>query len=104
MNKVVKVKREVLQKIVQELQKKPSSISNIANTLKIGWKTCEQYLITLKDLGLAYEMPMKKERIFYLRQRYTGPAITLMSKFRAPDDIVVLNEPKPRPEEICDLT
>jgi len=86
------------------LRQHPRSIGEIASALKIGWKTTEQYLLALKDLGLAYEVNMKKQRIFYLKHFPAGSRITIMSEFKAPDDIIVLNEPGPKPEEIRDLT
>jgi len=97
------VKREILHKTLEQLRGGPRSIADIADALGIGWKTCEESLMILKDLGVAYEFRMKKERIFGLKLRPSGAQITILSEFKAPDDIIVLNKPKPKPEEISEL-
>jgi DNA-binding transcriptional ArsR family regulator len=102
-SKVVKLKREILQKTHEQLQGSPRSIAEIADALGIGWKTSEESLMALKDLGLAYEFRMKKNRVFGLKRRPLGAQITILSEFKAPDDIIVLNKPKPKLEEISDL-
>ncbi len=57
---MMKVKVEVIEKLVKLLSEKPRSIKELSEELNIGWKTCERYLKSLKNIGVVVEIKTKK--------------------------------------------
>ena len=97
------MKREMVKKIVKELESGSRSIGYIARTLGIGWKTCEEYLGGLKMLGIVTETKTKRERLFTLISP-RGPTLVTIPSVRAPESIDILKEQPPNPREVEDLT
>jgi predicted transcriptional regulator len=56
----------VIKKVLQELERSPASINELASAVGIGWKTCENYLESLKITGTVEETRTKNQRIFSL--------------------------------------
>ena len=92
-----------LQKIIDLLRQRPYFIEEVATYAEIELEKCKEYIDSLKGLGLVYERKSDGKREIYLRQLPVGPRIGVMSVFKAIDDIVVLNENPPKPEQIIDL-
>lgn len=99
---VIGVKIELIEKLVKLLSEEPKSIKELSEELNIGWKTCERYLKSLKNIGVVIEIKTKKERLFmYNRPRraklLTVPKIRVGTTFE-------LTEPPSKPYEVEDLT
>lgn len=59
----------ILNSIKTNLAKKTLSISDIAKTLKINWRTAENHLEKLKNLDIVGEIENKKSRIFFYKDK-----------------------------------
>lgn len=92
-----------LQKIVDLLKVRSYSIRELAAEARIQENICVQYIDVLKGLGVVYEALAKKKKEIYLRQLPGGPKIQVMSRFKAIDDIQILDEAPPKPDEVIDL-
>lgn len=62
-------KKEVIDSIKKVLSNGPKSINEISEKAEINWRTAEDYLNILKEIGLVYEKEGKNTRTFYLRER-----------------------------------
>jgi len=96
------VKIEVIEKLVKLLSEKPRSVKELSEELNIGWKTCERYLKSLKNIGIVVEIKTKKESLFmYNKSRraklLTVPRIQVGTTFE-------LTEPPSKPYKVEDLT
>lgn len=92
-----------LQKIVDLLKEHPYSLRELAVAANIDKKRCSEYVATLKELGVIYETKIRKKKEIHLRQLPVGPKIGVMSLFKSVDDIEILDEDPPKPDEIIDL-
>ena len=61
--------QKIIDSIKNALMDKPLSISEIAEKSKINWRTAENYLKTLKDLGLVDEREIKNTRTFFYKDK-----------------------------------
>ncbi len=59
----------VVKKVLQELEKAPASVNELASAVGIGWKTCEKYLEGLKITGTVEEIKTKNQRVFSLTKK-----------------------------------
>ena len=59
----------VVKKVLQELEKAPVSINELASAIGIGWKTCEKYLESLKITGAVEETRTKNQRVFSIAKK-----------------------------------
>jgi predicted transcriptional regulator len=59
----------IVKKVLRELEKSSASINELASAIGIGWKTCENYLESLKIAGVVEETRTKNQRIFSLSKR-----------------------------------
>ena len=59
----------IVKEIISTIRQSPKSVNQIAESVGIGWKTCEKYLESLKMLGVIEETRTARERIFSFRER-----------------------------------
>lgn len=60
---------EIVNSIKECLSDGPKSISEISKVLEINWRTAEQYLVLLKNLGLVMEAEVKNTRTFFYKDK-----------------------------------
>lgn len=60
---------EIIDSIKKTLKDGPKSISDISKEAKINWRTAEEYLKLLKNLGLVIEQEIKNTRTFFYKEK-----------------------------------
>ena len=95
------MKAEVLERIVNCLSARPKSVKEISEELKIGWKTCERYLRSLKSIGVITEIRTRKESL-YTHQRPRRSKLLTVPRVRVGTTFELGTPPKSY--EVEDLT
>jgi len=82
---------DTITSIKKALSDGPMSISEIADKLKINWRTAEHYLRTLKELELVEEYEEKNSRVFFYKDKNNYFSLTIKNKDKKIIDSIYYN-------------
>lgn len=93
---------EVVKSIISRLEEGPLTVDELAKVLGINLGTCEEYLSTLRLVGVVEEIRSEKGRVYRLREKRKKWLFPRGRKI--PNNYVKIGNEKPVKDEVVDLT